>query len=80
MALTSPNPLLNLLAAELALELEAVESELVLGEHLRGVLNAEADSLSRLSEGKELPVRLRCVRRSRAADRRHGFYRLRWPE
>ena len=73
--LTSPVPVLNELAQEVALELEAAGLEVVAGEHLRGLLNVEADALSRLAEGAEVPPRLRGTPRSVAPPRGNSFYK-----
>jgi hypothetical protein len=72
--MTSPTPVLNELAMELALALESIGAEVAVGEHIRGVLNVEADALSRLWEGAELPARLRCVRRTTAPSRQETWY------
>ena len=72
--LTSSAPMLNELAMELSLALESVGAEVAFGEHIRGVLNVEADALSRLEEGAELPVRLRYVPRSKAPARHESWY------
>ena len=73
--LTSPVPVLNELAMELALALESIGAEVTLGEHIRGILNVEADALSRLYEGAELPARLRCVPRTLAPARHEAWYK-----
>ncbi len=49
--LASPKPVLNALAAEVALVLEEIGTDIVVGQHYRGVLNVEADALSQLTEG-----------------------------
>ena len=56
--LASPNPKANLLAAELALRAEQFGLETYLGQHWRNTINLEADALSRLEEGKRVPLRL----------------------
>lgn len=66
--LASPHPAVNRLAAELALALENIGAEALTGQHWRNVVNIEADALSRLSEGKEVPLRLRHLPRDRAAN------------
>ena len=73
--LTSPVPVLNELAMELALALESIGAEVTLGEHIRGILNVEADALSRWYEGAELPARLRCVPRTLAPARHEAWYK-----
>ncbi len=72
--LTSPATILNELAMELALALESIGAEVAIGEHIRGVLNVEADALSRLHEGAELPARLRCVARHKAPVRCESWF------
>ena len=72
--LTSPVPALNDMAKELALALEVCAAEAVLGEHYRGIVNVEADALSRLAEGAQLPARRRCVQRTLAPARTPGWY------
>ena len=72
--MTSPAPILNELAMELALALGCIGAEVAIGEHIRGVLNVEADALSRLWEGADLPVRLRCVHRTIAPMRHESWY------
>ena len=53
--LASPTPTVNLLAAEVSLALETLGVEVLQGEHYRGVINVEADALSRILEGKGIP-------------------------
>lgn len=57
--MASPHPKANRLAAEIALLLEETGAETVSGQHWRNEINIEADALSRLTEGKEVPTRLR---------------------
>ena len=57
--LASSDKVINRLAAELALTLEQWGLEALTGQHWRNVINIEADALSRLQEGYEIPVRLR---------------------
>eukprot|EP00435_Cladocopium_sp_Y103_P016613 s3999_g4.t1 len=64
--LASPHPVVNRLAAEMALRLESLNAEALTGQHWRNVINLEADALSRLTEGKEVPARLRCLPRDQA--------------
>eukprot|EP00435_Cladocopium_sp_Y103_P036126 s642_g9.t1 len=64
--LASPHPVVNRLAAEMALRLESLNAEALTGQHWRNVINLEADALSRLAEGKEVPARLRCLPRDQA--------------
>ena len=61
--LASKSPPANELAAELALLLEQLQIEVLLGRHWRNVVNIEADALSRLGEGKEIPLSLRSLPR-----------------
>lgn len=70
--LASPRPKVNRLAAELALQLEIVGAEAVTGHHWRNILNIEADALSRLTEGKDIPLRLRTLPRDQM-DEGHLF-------
>ncbi len=53
--LASSVPTVNYLAAELSLLMEDMDIEALEGSHYRGVLNVEADALSRLAEGKKVP-------------------------
>eukprot|EP00974_Lingulodinium_polyedra_P124918 11192527-Lingulodinium_polyedra.AAC.1 len=48
-------PLMNILAAELALRLEAAACDAIVGRHVPGVLNFVADALSRVAQGKASP-------------------------
>ena len=57
--MASPHPQVNRLAAELALELEALQIDAITGQHWRNTLNIEADALNRLGEGKLVPTSLR---------------------
>ena len=56
--LASPHPVVNRLAAEVALCLENLRLETITGQHWRNVINIEADALSRLQEGYSVPSRL----------------------
>ena len=51
----SPRPLVNAVAAEITLMLEATRADLLVPQHLRGLLSLETDALSRHNEGKEVP-------------------------
>ena len=51
MKLSSPKTVVNVLTAEIALVLYELEAELILVQHIRRVLNYEADTLGRLSRG-----------------------------
>jgi hypothetical protein len=64
--LASPHPVVNRLAAELALLLEDLGAEAFTGQHWRNIINIEADALSRLQEGKDVPQRLRGLPRDPA--------------
>lgn len=64
--LASPHPVLNRLAAELALCLEDLQAEASTGQHWRNTVNIEADALSRLQEGKEVHHRLKYLPREHA--------------
>ena len=66
--LASASPLLNSIGAEMALELEALDVDELVTEHIPGVLNALADALSRIHQpGKagEVPDQLLCAKRKR---------------
>ena len=56
--LASPHPVVNRLAAEVALCLENLHLDTITGQHWRNVINIEADALSRLQEGYSVPARL----------------------
>ena len=74
----STKPLVNLVAGEIALRLEKLRSDLAVAQHVPGVLNVEADALSRLTEGKAVPECVRGVPRRTAPDRTAAFW-LAWP-
>ena len=79
--LASPRPLMNAVAAELALELETLGVHTLMGEHYRSILNVEADALSRLwsgAEGAQVPRSLRLATRVQAPPRGREFFRA-WP-
>ncbi len=61
--MASPEPVVNRLAAEVALLSEQYALDAIEGEHWRNVLNIEADALSRLDEGYKVPSRLQQVPR-----------------
>ena len=63
--LASPEPVVNRLAAEIALVVEQGGMDTVEGQHWRNIVNIEADALSRLQEGYEVPARLRGLPRDR---------------
>ena len=56
--LASSEPVVNRLAAEISLLVEQGGMDTVEGQHWRNVINIEADALSRLQEGYEVPARL----------------------
>ena len=62
--LSSSTATANRLAAEIALDCAQLDLDTILGDHFRGSLNVEADALSRLAEGKEIPQRLRPLPRA----------------
>lgn len=66
--LASSEPVVNRLAAEISLLIEQGGMEAVEGQHWRNIINIEADALSRLEEGYEVPERLRDLPRDRAPD------------
>ena len=59
--LTSKEAICNRIAAEIALQV--AWAQIYTFEHYRNTLNVEADALSRIGEGKEVPKRLRQVPR-----------------
>lgn len=61
--LASPDKVINRVAAELSLTLEQWGLETLTGQHWRNIINIEADALSRLQEGYEVPERLRALPR-----------------
>ena len=61
--MASPEPVVNRLAAEVALLCEQYVLDAIEGEHWRNILNIEADALSRLDEGYQVPQRLQQVPR-----------------
>ena len=70
-------PVMNALAAELAIRMESANSRM-LPEHLSGTLNFECDALSRLSQGAEIPPALAGVRRVNPRPLSPSFF-LAWP-
>ena len=76
--LASPRPLVNAVAAEITLMLEATRADLLVPQP-GGVLNLKADALSRLNEGKEVPRRLTQVHREVPPVRNEDFYKA-WPK
>ena len=75
--LSSSTATVNLVAAEIALRLEALSIPQIEGEHYRGTLNIEADALSRLSEGKEVPASCVGIEAS-VVPPRSAVYQLSW--
>ena len=75
----SPRPLINAMAAEMALRMDKLRTEMTMCEHIPGILNVEADALSRLSVGKDLPKELREARRLQAPARTDDFWKC-WPQ
>ena len=61
--LASPDKVINRVAAELSLTIEQWGLETLTGQHYRNLINIEADALSRLQEGYEVPERLRALPR-----------------
>ena len=61
---------MNALAAEVALRVIGSRLDL---RHISGVSNYEADALSRLHAGKEVPAQLRHVERAKAPECGAGF-------
>ena len=75
MRMSSPVAVVNSLAAELALALEAAGADIILGSHIRGILNVQADALSRLGEGHEIPAALRGIPRRSVGNRSTAWRR-----
>jgi hypothetical protein len=73
--LSSNTPTMNALAGEIGLRLVGKQVDL---KHISGVSNYEADALSRLHSGKDIPSHLRSVRRTVAPARDAQFF-LAWP-
>ena len=76
--LASPRPLMNAIAAEISLVLERFEIEKLTGDHYRGSINVDADALSRLREGAEIPSSLLNTPRVGVPPRSDNFYKA-WP-
>ena len=76
--LSSGKPLMNAVAAEIALFLEDAGLEVTIAEHVKGTLNFITDALSRLEAGKALPQVLADVERVPAPVRGPKFYKA-WP-
>ena len=70
-------PVMNALAAEVALRLECAGVQ-TLPEHLSGTLNFQCDALSRLSQGASIPTVLQDVPRAVPKDRSSHFFWA-WP-
>ena len=79
MDLKSGKPLMNAMAGEVALRLDRLRSQMAMTEHIPGLLNIEADALSRLSAGKELPASLRSSKRFKVPLRDSDFWMC-WPQ
>ena len=75
----STRPLINTMAGELALRMDKIRTEMTMAEHIPGILNVEADALSRLSAGKVLPKELREAHRLQAPSRSDDFWMC-WPQ
>jgi hypothetical protein len=75
MKLASPSVIMNALAAEIALDLDELEIEVVTSRHVPGTLNFVADALSRLSKGAVVPESLAGVRRVPCPQRTAEFYK-----
>ena len=75
----STRPLINTMAGELALRMDKIRTEMTMAEHIPGILNVEADALSRLSVGKVLPRELREAHRLQAPSRSDDFWMC-WPQ
>ena len=70
-------PIMNAIAAEIAIRLESVGAGLW-PEHLSGTLNFECDALSRLTQGATIPTALTGVQRVSPRPLSHEFF-LAWP-
>ena len=64
---------MNALAAEIAIKMESLQCELLMGEHVPGTFNFVADALSRLDKGKPLPTSLHDSERRDPPERGEGF-------
>jgi hypothetical protein len=73
------SPLMNFLAAEVSLELEAQGLEMLWGQHIPGADNTWADALSRLAKGKVVPEALRQCYCEQVPVRDESYFRA-WPE
>ena len=79
MNLSSMSPLMNVLAAELALRLEAMGCDAIVGGHSPGVMNFIADALSRVAQGMPLPSAVLVAERHSPPRRDARFWRC-WPD
>ena len=70
-------PIMNAIAAELAIRLESVGAGLI-PEHLCGTLNFECDALSRLTQGARVPPALDGIQRVSPRPLSPSFF-LAWP-
>ena len=71
-------PIMNALAAEMALRLESAAVTMI-PEHLSGSLNFERDALSRMAQGLSIPASLQVVRRDQPRSRSSAFFWA-WPQ
>ena len=81
MVLKSPTATMNAIASEIALRLDRNMTNFEVAEHIPGLLNHVADSLSRLSEGAKLPECLVAAQRFQAPCRsRDSGFLICWPQ
>ena len=81
MVLKSPTATMNAIASEIALRLDKNRITFDISEHIPGLLNYIADSLSRLSEGAKLPECLEAAQRFSAPSRsRDSGFLICWPQ
>ena len=81
MVLKSPTATMNAIASEISLRLDKMKATIDVTEHIPGLLNFVADSLSRLSQGAKLPDVLDAAVRFEAPMRtRDSGFLLCWPQ
>ena len=68
---------MNYIVAAISLLLEQLNCHLT-SEHDRADVNVEADALSSLAQGKEVPARIRQIKPSKVPDRATTFQA--WPD
>ena len=81
MVLKSPTATMNAIASEISLRIDRYRTIFEIAEHIPGLLNHIADSLSRLSEGAKLPECLEAAQRFPAPSRtRDSGFLICWPQ